>query len=90
MSRMRADLLLVARGLAESRAKARAAIEAGGVIANGVAVAKPSDLLDKDAAGACDRLVRTTLDANVKRKGGASQFAFHGVGQAVPEFLTPG
>jgi 23S rRNA (cytidine1920-2'-O)/16S rRNA (cytidine1409-2'-O)-methyltransferase len=49
MSRIRADLLLVARGLAESRAKARAAIEAGGVLANGVVVAKPSDLIDETA-----------------------------------------
>lgn len=49
MSRMRADLLIVARGLAESRARARAAIEAGGVAANGVVVAKPSDLLHEDA-----------------------------------------
>jgi 23S rRNA (cytidine1920-2'-O)/16S rRNA (cytidine1409-2'-O)-methyltransferase len=47
---MRADLLLVARGLAESRAKARAAIEAGGVAANGVRVEKPSDLIEEDAA----------------------------------------
>jgi 23S rRNA (cytidine1920-2'-O)/16S rRNA (cytidine1409-2'-O)-methyltransferase len=47
---MRADLLLVARGLAESRAKARAAIEAGGVRADGALVAKPSDLLSDDAA----------------------------------------
>jgi 23S rRNA (cytidine1920-2'-O)/16S rRNA (cytidine1409-2'-O)-methyltransferase len=49
-ARVRADLLLVARGLAESRAKARAAIEAGGVRAGGVAVAKASDLLEPDAA----------------------------------------
>ncbi len=49
MSRMRADLLLVARGLAESRAKARAAIEAGGVLANGAVVAKPSDLIEESA-----------------------------------------
>jgi 23S rRNA (cytidine1920-2'-O)/16S rRNA (cytidine1409-2'-O)-methyltransferase len=49
MPRVRADLLLVARGLAESRAKARAAIEAGGVRADGVVVAKASDLLDQDA-----------------------------------------
>jgi 23S rRNA (cytidine1920-2'-O)/16S rRNA (cytidine1409-2'-O)-methyltransferase len=49
MSRMRADLLLVARGLVESRAKARAAIEAGGVIADGVVVAKPSDLIAESA-----------------------------------------
>jgi 23S rRNA (cytidine1920-2'-O)/16S rRNA (cytidine1409-2'-O)-methyltransferase len=49
MSRLRADVLLVARGLAESRAKARAAIDAGGVRADGVVVAKPSDLLAEDA-----------------------------------------
>jgi 23S rRNA (cytidine1920-2'-O)/16S rRNA (cytidine1409-2'-O)-methyltransferase len=46
---MRADLLLVARGLAESRAKARAAIEAGGVRADGALVEKPSDLIAEDA-----------------------------------------
>jgi 23S rRNA (cytidine1920-2'-O)/16S rRNA (cytidine1409-2'-O)-methyltransferase len=45
----RADLLLVARGLFESRAKARAAIEAGGVLADGRAVAKASELLADDA-----------------------------------------
>ena len=49
MSRIRADLLLVARGFAESRAKARAAIEAGGVLANGAAVAKASDMIAEDA-----------------------------------------
>jgi len=49
MSRIRADLLLVARGLAESRAKARAAIEAGGVRAGGALVEKPSDLIAEDA-----------------------------------------
>ena len=46
----RADLLLVARGLFESRAKARAAIEAGGVIADGRPVLKPAELLDDGAA----------------------------------------
>ena len=45
MSRKRADVLLVERGLFESRAKARAAIEAGGVTADGQAVGKPSDML---------------------------------------------
>jgi len=49
MTRMRADLLLVARGLVESRAKARAAIEAGGVTAGGVVVAKPADLIEEGA-----------------------------------------
>lgn len=45
----RADQLLVARGLFESRAKARAAIEAGGVFAGGRPVAKASELIEDDA-----------------------------------------
>jgi 23S rRNA (cytidine1920-2'-O)/16S rRNA (cytidine1409-2'-O)-methyltransferase len=49
VARKRADLLLVERGLAESRAKARAAIEAGGVTAGGRPVARASDLLDEAA-----------------------------------------
>lgn len=47
--KQRADLLLVARGVFESRAKARAAIEAGGVSANGRAVLKASELVETDA-----------------------------------------
>jgi 23S rRNA (cytidine1920-2'-O)/16S rRNA (cytidine1409-2'-O)-methyltransferase len=47
--RKRADLLLVERGLFESRARARAAIEAGLVIANDKAVQKPSEILPADA-----------------------------------------
>lgn len=49
MARKRADILLVERGLFESRAKARAAIEAGGVTADGRPVAKASDLLEETA-----------------------------------------
>ena len=49
MSKVRADLLLVTRGLADSRAKARAAIEAGGVTADGRVVARASELLDETA-----------------------------------------
>jgi 23S rRNA (cytidine1920-2'-O)/16S rRNA (cytidine1409-2'-O)-methyltransferase len=48
-SRIRADVALVERGLFESRAKARAAIEAGLVTADGVPVAKASDALAPDA-----------------------------------------
>jgi 23S rRNA (cytidine1920-2'-O)/16S rRNA (cytidine1409-2'-O)-methyltransferase len=48
-ARTRADLLLVARGLFESRAKARAAIEAGGVSADGRVVAKAAELVADDA-----------------------------------------
>jgi 23S rRNA (cytidine1920-2'-O)/16S rRNA (cytidine1409-2'-O)-methyltransferase len=47
---LRADRLLVARGLFDSRAKAQAAIEAGLVRANGVVVRKASDEVARDAA----------------------------------------
>ena len=47
---LRADLLLVERGLFSSRAGAQAAIAAGLVIADGKPVAKPSALLPRDAA----------------------------------------
>ena len=49
MVRKRADILLVERGLFESRAKARAAIEAGGVTAAGRRVARASDPVEEDA-----------------------------------------
>jgi 23S rRNA (cytidine1920-2'-O)/16S rRNA (cytidine1409-2'-O)-methyltransferase len=49
MSKTRIDLLLVERGLFESRAKARAAIEAGGVRVNGQVVSKPSEAAPDDA-----------------------------------------
>ncbi len=48
--RQRADLLLVERGLFESRARAQAAIQAGLVTANGRTVVKPSDLVARDAS----------------------------------------
>src|SRR6478609_2929665 len=47
--RKRADVLLVERGLFESRARARAAIEAGLVTADDKPVLKPSDMLAPDA-----------------------------------------
>jgi 23S rRNA (cytidine1920-2'-O)/16S rRNA (cytidine1409-2'-O)-methyltransferase len=49
-SRRRADILLVERGLFESRAKAQAAIAAGLVTADDALVRKPSEPLDADAA----------------------------------------
>jgi 23S rRNA (cytidine1920-2'-O)/16S rRNA (cytidine1409-2'-O)-methyltransferase len=49
MPRQRADLLLLERGLFESRAKAQAAIAAGLVSAGGVAVRKPSEMVDTAA-----------------------------------------
>ncbi|MFT4251682.1 MAG: TlyA family RNA methyltransferase [Caulobacter sp.] len=50
MSRKRADILLVEKGLFDSRAKARAAIEAGRVSADGKVVAKASETVAEDAA----------------------------------------
>lgn len=46
---MRADQLLVARGLFESRAKAQAAIEAGNVSADGKVIRKASEQVSEDA-----------------------------------------
>ena len=48
-ARKRADVLLVERGLFESRARAQAAIAAGLVIANDRLVAKPSETIPTDA-----------------------------------------
>lgn len=50
MTTMRADLLLVARGLAATRAQAQAAIEAGTVFADGVVVRRPSQMFPETAA----------------------------------------
>lgn len=49
MSTRRADILLVDRGIFESRARARAAIEAGLVVADGMPVGKPAQMLRVDA-----------------------------------------
>jgi 23S rRNA (cytidine1920-2'-O)/16S rRNA (cytidine1409-2'-O)-methyltransferase len=49
-SKQRADMLLVERGLVESREKAKRAIMAATVFANGQLVRKPSDTLSPDAA----------------------------------------
>ncbi|MBI1187982.1 MAG: TlyA family rRNA (cytidine-2'-O)-methyltransferase [Alphaproteobacteria bacterium] len=50
MATMRLDLLLVQRGLAETRAKAQAAIAAGGVTVNGVVATRASAPVASDAA----------------------------------------
>ena len=47
MGRKRIDLVLVERGLFESRAKARAAIEAGRVEAGGRLVLRPSEMVEE-------------------------------------------
>ena len=50
MARLRADLLVHQRGLAESRSKAQALILAGAVVADDHRVEKPGQLLDTDCA----------------------------------------
>ena len=50
MSKQRADLLLVAQGLAETRSRAQALILSGNVFAGDRRVAKAGDLLAEDAA----------------------------------------
>lgn len=57
MKRLRLDQLLVARGLTDSRAKARAAIEAGGVTVNGVPARIVAQSIPDDA-------VLTVIDAH--------------------------
>ncbi len=48
MARQRIDQLLVERGVVDSRAKARAAVEAGRVMVAGKVITKPSDMFEKD------------------------------------------
>jgi 23S rRNA (cytidine1920-2'-O)/16S rRNA (cytidine1409-2'-O)-methyltransferase len=48
MSKKRIDLLLVERGLFDSRSKAQAAIQAGGVRVQGLVIQKPSDMIPED------------------------------------------
>lgn len=62
--RLRADRLLVERGLFESRAKAQAAIEAGLVTANDVVVRKSSEEIPVDA-----RVVASPAHPYVSRGG---------------------
>lgn len=50
MAKVRLDILLVQRGLAQTRAKAQAAIQAGGVTVGGAVVDRASALVGEDAA----------------------------------------
>jgi len=49
VARKRIDLLLVERGVVDSRAKARAAVEAGLVTVDGKVITKPADTVDQHA-----------------------------------------
>lgn len=72
----RADLLLVERGLASSRAEARAAILSGGVRANGLTVAKPSQLVSAEAEFSYVRAHRYVSRGGIKLAAALDGFAF--------------
>jgi 23S rRNA (cytidine1920-2'-O)/16S rRNA (cytidine1409-2'-O)-methyltransferase len=72
--RKRADVLLVERGLFESRARARAAIEAGLVFADGKLVAKASDVLAPDAALSAEPAHPYVSRGGVKLAGALEQY----------------
>ena len=72
--RKRADILLVERGLFESRARARAAIEAGNVTANDAKVAKPSDIIPADAVLQAEPAHPFVSRGGVKLRGALAAF----------------
>jgi len=75
-ARLRADRLLVERGLFESRAKAQAAIAAGLVSAGGVVVRKASEEIPLDAALAASAAHRYVSRGGVKLAAALDHFGF--------------
>ncbi|MET0679236.1 MAG: TlyA family RNA methyltransferase [Bradyrhizobium sp.] len=73
-SRKRVDVLLVERGLFESRARARAAIDAGGVTANGRKVSKPSEMIAAGAALSAQPAHPYVSRGGVKLAGALEQY----------------
>src|SRR5258707_15034973 len=72
--RQRADVLLVERGLFESRAKAQAAIAAGLVTADAVPVRKASEAIAIDAAVAAEPAFPWVSRGGVKLDGALARF----------------
>jgi 23S rRNA (cytidine1920-2'-O)/16S rRNA (cytidine1409-2'-O)-methyltransferase len=72
--RKRADLLLVERGLFESRARAQASIEAGLVTANGKLVTKPSEGIAVDAVLQAQPAYPFVSRGGVKLAGALEQY----------------
>jgi 23S rRNA (cytidine1920-2'-O)/16S rRNA (cytidine1409-2'-O)-methyltransferase len=75
-ARKRADVLLVERGLFESRARAQAAIAAGLVTANGKPVQKPSEPIATDAALQAQPAHPFVSRGGVKLSGALEQYPF--------------
>ena len=72
--RKRADVLLVDRGLFESRARARAAIEAGGVVADGKQVLKASETIAINAELSAEPAHPWVSRGGVKLAGALEQY----------------
>src|SRR6201997_2728415 len=72
--RKRADILLVERGLFESRARAQAAIEAGLVTANDKPVVKPSESIPADAVLKAQPAYPFVSRGGVKLAGALEQY----------------
>jgi 23S rRNA (cytidine1920-2'-O)/16S rRNA (cytidine1409-2'-O)-methyltransferase len=70
----RIDLLLVERGLFESRARARAAIEAGLVVANDKPIIKPSEVIAADAVLRAEPAHPYVSRGGVKLAGALEQY----------------
>jgi 23S rRNA (cytidine1920-2'-O)/16S rRNA (cytidine1409-2'-O)-methyltransferase len=81
VKRDRADRLLVARGLFESRARAQAAIAAGLVTADGSLVRKPSDQISSAAAIAADPSHPYVSRGGVKLAAAIESFSLDIAGQ---------
>jgi 23S rRNA (cytidine1920-2'-O)/16S rRNA (cytidine1409-2'-O)-methyltransferase len=73
-SRKRADIVLVERGLFESRARAQAAIEAGLVRADDKQVTKPSDVIAADAVIEAEPAHPYVSRGGVKLAGALEQY----------------
>jgi 23S rRNA (cytidine1920-2'-O)/16S rRNA (cytidine1409-2'-O)-methyltransferase len=72
----RIDLLLVERGLFESRARARAAIDAGLVVANDKPVVKPSEIIPADAVLKAEAAHPYVSRGGVKLAAALEQYPF--------------
>ncbi len=88
-NRLRADRLLVERGLFESRAKAQAAIEAGLVRANGAVVRKASDEIAFDAELMRDTCASLCLAWRAQAQGCARPFRLRSGGTHLVSMSAP-
>lgn len=79
--RQRADLLLVARGLFDSRARAQAAIAAGLVTADGRTVARASEMIAGDAALAASPVHPYVSRGGVKLTGALAHYPIEVTGR---------